>query len=127
MKSPAWIRLAAVSAAVLFAAFGAYEIYDFDAPLHLVTGEYLIKDVAAAGKNIFSFTNPDYAWVNDKWLENIVVYLVDAISGAAGLVSLRIGLLLALGWMVWKAMGTGPGGPALRLASLSRRLSPAAA
>ncbi len=119
MKSSAWIRLAALSVAVLFTGFGAYEIYDFDVPLHLITGEYLIKDVAAAGENVFSFTNPGYAWVNDKWLENVLIYLVDAISGAAGLVLFRIGLVLALGWMVWKAMQTGPGGPALRLAILS--------
>ena len=38
-------KIAALSVAILFVAFGAYKIYDFDAPLHLITGEYLIKDV----------------------------------------------------------------------------------
>jgi tetratricopeptide (TPR) repeat protein len=105
--------------ALLLLSFGAYEIYDYDAPLHLVTGKYALQDPGSAGKNLFSFTNPGYQWLNDKWLANVVVYLVDAAGGPAVLVLLRMALVLAMGIAIWMAMGNGPGGPGIRLALLS--------
>lgn len=114
-----WARLAAVSVAALFLSFGAYQIYDYDVPLHLITGEYLLQDPGSAGKNLFSFTNPDYPWLNDKWLENVLVHVMDAAAGPSGLVLLRMALVLAMGAAIWMAMRNGPGRPAVRLAVLS--------
>ena len=115
----AWTRLAAVSVVVVFLSFGAYQIYDYDIPLHLITGEYLLQDLGSADKNLFSFTNPDYPWLNDKWLENVLVHVMDAAAGPSGLVMLRMALLLAMGTAIWMAMRNRPGRSGVRLAILS--------
>lgn len=114
-----WIRLALGSVVVVFLSFGAYQIYDYDVPLHLITGEYLLQDLGSAGKNLFSFTNPDYPWLNDKWLENVLVHGVDAAAGPGALVLLRMVLVLAMGAAVWMAMRNGPVGPGVCLGVLS--------
>ena len=101
--------IAAAGVLALYLAFGAYQIYDYDLPLHLITGEYLLRDPSSAGREIFAFPFPDYEWLNDKWLENVVVYLVDAAAGAPGLVALRMALLAGLCFLTAGAMGSGLG------------------
>jgi tetratricopeptide (TPR) repeat protein len=109
MPRAAWLLAAALLS--LYLAFGAFQVYDFDLPLHLVTGEHLIKDPATADVEIFSFTFPGYHWLNDKWLENVLVYGVDAAGGPAGLVAFRMLLVAGLGWLLWSAMGAGETAP----------------
>ena len=106
----AWAALAA--ALVLLGAFGAFEPYDYDLPLHLITGEQLLQDRSTFGREIFSFTFPDYEWLNDKWLENVLVHQVNAAAGAAGLVLLRVALVLGMALLAWRAMEAWPGADA---------------
>jgi len=105
----AWLLAATLLS--LYLAFGAFQVYDFDLPLHLVTGEQLLKDPGTADVEIFSFTFPGYRWLNDKWLENILVYGVDALCGPAGLVAFRMLLVAGLGGLLWRAMSAGEIGP----------------
>ena len=99
------VPLLAVGA--LYAAFGSFQAYDYDLPLHLITGEHILEDFAAAETNQFSFTYPGYEWLNDKWMENVLVHLVDRAGGAAGLVGFRLALVLGLGALLGLAMGAG--------------------
>ena len=101
----AWF--AAAGLAALFLAFGSFQIYGYDVPLHLITGEYLIRDPGSAGVELFSFIFPGYAWLNDKWLENVLVHLVDRLAGGPGLVTLRVLLALGLAALTGIAMRSG--------------------
>ncbi|MGD8377660.1 MAG: tetratricopeptide repeat protein [Acidobacteriota bacterium] len=103
----AWTALVALIA--LYAAFGAFQAYDYDLPLHLITGEQILKDFRAAEENQFSFTYPGYRWLNDKWLENILVHLVDRLAGPPGLVTARLLLVLLLGLLLWRTIRAGAG------------------
>lgn len=113
----AWAALVALVA--LYAAFGAFQVYDYDLPLHLITGEQILKGFRAAEENQFSFTYPGYRWLNDKWLENVLVHLVDRLAGPPGLVATKLLLVLLLGLLLWRAIragagpGAGPGTPVI--------------
>lgn len=52
---------------------------------HLKNGEWLFRNSRVFSTNFYSYTFPDYAVPNHHWLSGFVFYLVEKISGFAGL------------------------------------------
>lgn len=93
---------------LLFAFFfvlGIFKIYNLDIWLHLATGEYIVRNVTLPRTNIFSWINFDYPMDDDKWLFQVLVFLIFRSLGSTGLIAFRcaligaaFGLVLATGF-----------------------------
>jgi hypothetical protein len=61
------------------------ELYS-DLGEHLLRGQILFQTGQIPTKNIFSYTYPDFHFVNLEWLSEAVLYLVNLFSGINGLI-----------------------------------------
>jgi hypothetical protein len=90
---PAWL--------VLVAAF--FRLASPDVPLGLAWGRAIVEHGALPATNVFSHMNPDRIVLLDKWLFQVVIYLVHSVSGPTGLVCLRVALLAVALWAATRA------------------------
>jgi hypothetical protein len=115
---PRWLRPAILAlTAFLFLTWFTGEIADTDIWLHLMTGRHTLDTRALTVPDPFSYTSnrssaaysgeakTRYFNLTHEWLAQIGMYLTYAVSGLAGLVLLRAGLLIVfcalVGLMVW--------------------------
>lgn len=56
---------------------------------HLKTGEIIIKNHSVPMVNMFSFTEPNYPFINHHWLSEVVFYLFSQINGISSLIGLK--------------------------------------
>lgn len=68
---------------------------DPDFGWHYKFGEYIVTHKALLFENIFSYTYPDYLWVNSYWFSQIIIYILYKNFGPIGL-SLTLSLIFAL-------------------------------
>ncbi len=61
--------------------FGLRSSTDPDFGLHLKTGE-LILEKGAPYKDWYSYTMPDFPWIDHEWLADVLIYKIHSISGA---------------------------------------------
>lgn len=61
---------------------------------HLKNGEIFLKDFAIAKTNLYSYTHPDYPFVNHHWGSGVVFHLVWKLSGFSGLSFFYVTLIL---------------------------------
>lgn len=52
---------------------------------HIKNGEFIFKDLAVLETNFYSYTYPDYPFINHHWLSGVIFYLIHQISGFVGL------------------------------------------
>lgn len=85
-------------AAVLFLVilFGLFPVCNFDVGLHIRTGEYIVKHLSVPKYNLFSCANQNYRMVNDKWLFQVITFLIHRAFGFHGLVLSRILILFGI-------------------------------
>lgn len=64
---------------------------------HLTNGAMIVEEKAWSvfTTNLYSYTNPDYPFVNHHWLGGVAFYLTERIAGLTGLSLLFIGTSLA--------------------------------
>jgi len=86
---------------------GAYDLW-----WHLKAGELIVQTGRVPRCDPFSFTAAGRPWTYHSWLAGVVLYLVHAAGGAAGLVALKAALTslaLGLAWVAARAAGSGSG------------------
>ena len=120
--APTWIRpLLLALTAIVFLTWFSGAVADTDIWLHLMTGRHTLETRALTVPDPFSYTSnmpstayPDeaktrYFNLTHEWLAQIIMYLVHASTGFAGLVLLRAVLLIVfcglVGLMVWWRTG----------------------
>src|SRR5260370_33973086 len=120
--APTWLRpLLLALTAILFLTWFSGAVADTDIWLHLMTGRHTLETRALTVPDPFSYTSnltstayPDeaktrYFNLTHEWLAQILMYLIHASTGFAGLVLLRALLLVAfcglVGLMVWWRTG----------------------
>lgn len=99
-------RLLELGLITLVVALAIHRIYDPDFWLHLAAGRWSLVRQAIPRSNTFSFTYPDYPWLDVYWLYQIVVASIWQWFDAAGVVALRVALCLALFGLVLVASRT---------------------
>ncbi len=72
---------------------------------HVRFGRDIVASHSVKAADPYSFTS-DRPWVNHEWLAEIVMYLVYAAAGSAGLIALKLVLLLAMLAAVSAALST---------------------
>lgn len=69
---------------------------------HLKLGEIIWKTKQVPHTNLFSYTNPDFPFINHHWLSEVIYYLLSLAIGIKGLVIFNALLILAAFALVWK-------------------------
>ncbi|MBI2430826.1 MAG: hypothetical protein HYV39_02320 [Candidatus Levybacteria bacterium] len=57
---------------------------------HLLTGEIILKTFSVPKTNLFSYTYPDFTFINHHWLSEVIFYLTYQIAGFNGLLIFTI-------------------------------------
>ena len=82
---------------------------------HLKLGEIIWSEKYIPKTNLFSFTQPDFPFINHHWLSEVIfhsVYRVSCLdkdlsfceSGLKGIIIFKVILLLAVSWLLFKAV-----------------------
>ncbi len=81
---------------------------------HILLGEIIWKTNSIPPTNLFSYTYPDFPFVNHHWLSEVLLYLVSAGFGLTALIVLKVFILGgALIMAIWSGIRLGGTIPAL--------------
>ena len=61
---------------------------------HLKLGEIILKTRRVPVTNFFSFTSPNFPFINHHWLSEVIFYLISRIFGLNALLILKVGLII---------------------------------
>lgn len=62
---------------------------------HLLTGKIITQSMQIPSINLFSYTYPDFPFINHHWLSEVIFYLVTSIGGYPGLFALSLLLIIS--------------------------------
>src|SRR5436190_23282855 len=62
---------------------------------HIKTGEIILQTHTVPKTNLFSYTYPDYPFINTHWLSEVVFYVVSQVVGFQGLLVFTTMIVLA--------------------------------
>ncbi len=70
---------------------------------HLKLGQIIWETKSVPKINLFSFTEPDYPFINHHWLSEVVFYLLFGIIGLKGLIIFKAAIVAVSFWLIYKA------------------------
>lgn len=71
---------------------------------HLLTGKIILETQHVPTTNLFSYTYPDFLFINHHWFSEVVYTLLFPFIGFAGLLWLTVGtMLVTMGIVIWQA------------------------
>ncbi len=76
--------------------------FDQDLGRHIKLGEIIVQSGQVPKTNLFSYTNPDFPFINTHWLFGVFVYLANQTVGLQALLVLKIFIFLFSVWLVIK-------------------------
>lgn len=62
---------------------------------HLLTGKIIIQTLHIPTTNLFSYTYPDFPFINHHWFSEVIFYLIETVSGYLGLFILSLLLIIS--------------------------------
>jgi len=69
---------------------------------HLKLGEIIWQTRHVPNTNLFSYTNPNFPFVNHHWLSEVIYYLLSLAIGIKGLIIFNALIILAAFAIIWK-------------------------
>jgi hypothetical protein len=99
-----------VAVAIYFSLFFLHEGYftNLDQAKLVKYGEVILEQGRVFSVNLFSYTAPDYPFINHHWGVGVIFYLIHWVSGLEGLtVAVMLINLLAMLWMLYMAKHSG--------------------
>ncbi len=66
---------------------------------HLKNGELVVRNGLIAQTNLFSYTAPDYPFINHHWGSGAVYYIIESIAGFSGLSLAFLAISVATLWL----------------------------
>ncbi|MEK6818611.1 MAG: hypothetical protein AABY10_01620, partial [Nanoarchaeota archaeon] len=76
--------------------------FDQDLGRHLKLGEIIVKSGNIPEVNLFSYTNPDFPFINTHWLFEVLTYLTSQTIGLQFLLIAKILIFLISVWLILK-------------------------
>ena len=76
--------------------------FDQDLGRHLKLGEIIVQTHLVPTTNLFSYTNPDFPFINTHWLFEVFVYFWSTTLGLQSLLILKTIILLFSVWLILK-------------------------
>lgn len=96
-----WIKLI-----LLFFAFSfllrSDQSFNQDLGRHLKLGEIILQSLSVPKTNLFSYTNPDFPFINTHWLFEVFVFLANQSIGLQALLVLKVIIILLSVWITLK-------------------------
>src|SRR3990167_4912235 len=85
---------------LVFVLLGSFLIHNFDSigqdiGRHLKVGEIIWQTKEIAKTNLFSFTEPDFPFINHHWLSEVIFFGIFSYAGFTGLILVKTALILA--------------------------------
>ncbi len=80
--------------------------FEQDLGRHLKLGEIIWQTHQIPKVNLFSYTYPEFPFVNHHWGFQVIVYLINRLIGPIGLMLMKIGLILGAVFLVLKLLPT---------------------
>jgi len=98
-----------ISIILLFAFLGLLLIHSLDSinqdiGRHLKLGEIIWKIKSVPKTNLFSFTEPNFPFIDHHWLSEVVFYLLSLVIGLKGLIIFKAGVITASFLLIFKAV-----------------------
>ena len=102
---PAFLRRALVF--LVLATFAVFLIHSAsainqDLGRHLKLGEIIWQTKSVPSTNLFSYTNPNFPFINHHWLSEVIYYLLSLVIGIKGLIIFNALIILAAFAIIWK-------------------------
>lgn len=76
--------------------------FDQDLGRHLKLGEIITKTGQVPKTNLFSYTNPDFPFINTHWLFEVIAYLFSQTVGLQVFLVLKVAIFLLSVWLILK-------------------------
>ncbi len=76
--------------------------FDQDLGRHIKLGEIIVQTHQVPTTNLFSYTNPDFPFINTHWLFEVFVYLWSTSLGLQSLLIFKIIIFLLSVWLIFK-------------------------
>jgi hypothetical protein len=89
-----------------FSVNGSFLLGDGDTGYHIRAGEIILKDMSVPRHDPFSFISPTLPWTAHEWLSEVVMALVHAAMGMAGIVLFFALLLATTYWLLFRWIRT---------------------
>jgi len=83
---------------------GFFKISSLDTWFHLKEGELYVTTASLPTQDPFAFTTEGREWIKYSWLADVLFYLVYVGGGFSGLVLLRLAVLYAIGWLLYRLL-----------------------
>ncbi|MBI2334280.1 hypothetical protein HYU96_00585 [Candidatus Daviesbacteria bacterium] len=74
--------------------------FDQDLGRHLKMGEIILQEGSIPKTNLFSFTNPEFKYVNTHWLFGVMAYWFSESFGLQALLILKVLIILSAVWLI---------------------------
>ncbi|MEK7617207.1 MAG: hypothetical protein AAB414_04075 [Patescibacteria group bacterium] len=78
--------------------------FDQDLGRHIKLGEIIWQTKEVPKTNLFSYTNPDFEYINSHWLFEVLAYGFDQTIGVGWLLALKISIFLFSVWLILKVI-----------------------
>ncbi len=105
-SGPAWRAIDFLGLAALVAlavAWASWPLGHDDLFGHLRTGEWIVQNGKVPLTDPFSFTRPGMRWITHEWGFSLLTWGVERLGGLAGLMALRVLIVLAIGGVLaWR-------------------------
>ena len=91
---------------LLFSLLAVFLIHNFDSigqdiGRHLKIGEIIWQTKEVPKVNLFSFTEPDFPFLNHHWLSGVIFYFLFLLAGFSGMIIFKIIILLASFFLIF--------------------------
>lgn len=97
------INLQLASWLLLFSAlvyFFSYPEVDPDLWGHLFFGREILQGWNLPLRNLYSYTAPEYPWINHEWLAEVIFYWIFSLLGSPGLILLKVAVGGGIIWIL---------------------------
>jgi len=119
LAARAGVRIYLAGLLAVVAALGCYHVNDGDLGFHLATGREILRAGRIPTHNVLSFTEPDHVWLLHQGLPALLFELLWRHTGLAGLMALKLLLLMGTWALVFgAALALGASAPWAVLCSL---------
>jgi hypothetical protein len=80
--------------------FFSYPEVDPDLWGHLFFGRQILQGGGLPERNLYSYTAPDYPWINHEWLSEVIFFSIFAVLGSPGLIVLKVFIGSGIVWLL---------------------------
>ena len=88
----------------LIVVFALRLINNADIGFHLRGGQWILQNLSFPGKDVFTYTVNTHDYIDMQWLYQVIIYLVQTVSGYIGMTIFNVILILAAFYFFYRIM-----------------------